>query len=245
MRIFSRNWLLKCAALFAPVFLPATVNGAEALRNPDAVISALADSIYVVGETSGKVADMIAAEQKAAEEVRKYVAQGLTEGLLAKDKGSQSPLESAAYMGYPNVVAALLTSSLVRAHINDADDLGLSPWIAANISMKQSLWVCNPAVFSNPYKFVPMFVTQPYYVSNPTPPYKKTRELLEAAGASADVAKAKEFWIKNCVTESDAAKATVGASTDLQKTVQELALADFNAQLLKLQKQAADAQKKK
>src|SRR5471030_299215 len=95
---------------------------------------------------------------------------------------------------YPNIVAALLTSTLVKAHINDADEMGLTPWIAANLSMKQSLWSCNPAIFDNPFKFVPMFVTQPYYISNPIHPYKKTREVLEEAGASTDMTKAKEVW---------------------------------------------------
>lgn len=104
------------------------------------VLKSLAERIYVAGETSGKVADMIDAEAKAADEIRQYVASGSTDGLLAKEKGEQSPLAAAAYMGYPNVVAALLTSNLVRAHINDADERGLTPWIAANFSMRQSVW---------------------------------------------------------------------------------------------------------
>jgi hypothetical protein len=147
-------------------------------------------------------------------------------------------------MGYPNVVAALLTSSLVRAHINDADEMGLTPWIAANLSMRQSLWTCNPALFDNPYTFVPMVVTQPYYIFNPTPPYKKTREVLEEAGASSNMAKAKEIWLTNCKNQSDEAKTKVQASTDLQKTVQELGATDLASQLIKLQKKAAEAQEK-
>lgn len=110
--------------------------------------------------------------------------------------------------------------------------------------MKQSLWTCNPAVFENPDKFVPMFVTQPYYISNPTPPYRKTREVLEAAGASSDMAKAKEVWLNNCQSESGEAKTKVHASADLQKTVQELGLADLTAQLIKLQTKATEEKKK-
>lgn len=98
-------------------------------------------------------------------------------------------------MGYPNVVAALLTSQLVIARINDADEMGVTPWIAANLSMRQSLWTCNPAVFDDPFKFVPMLVTQPYYLSGAVPPYKKAREVVEKAGAASDVIKAKEVWI--------------------------------------------------
>jgi len=217
---------------------------ADAPRDPMAVISALADRIYVVGETSGKVAEMIAAEQQAADEIRQYVASGATGGLLAQEKGKQSPLDAAAYMGYPNVVDALLASKLVKAHVNDGDEMGMTPWVAANLSMKQVLWACNAAVFDNPYKFVPMVVTQPFYLSNPVPPYKKTRELLEKAGASADLAKAKDVWLTNCLSQSDQAKAKVRASTDLQKTVQEMGAETLAAKLVELQQRAAQAQKK-
>ncbi|MFT0170766.1 hypothetical protein ACLKMY_17420 [Paraburkholderia mimosarum] len=243
------NNLAKVLPVHAAVLLVSTLiscaaTAADAQRDPAAVLNSLADRIYVLGETSGKVDDMIAAEAKAAEEVRQYVAAGATDGLLAKEKGKQSPLAAAAYMGYPNVVAALLTSSLVRAHINDADDMGVTPWIAANLSMRQSLWACKPAVVENPFKFVPMLVTQPYYISNPTPPYKKTREVLEEAGASSDLAKAKEVWLTNCKGQSEEAKAEVQASTDLQKTVQELGAAELTSLMTQLRKKATEAQTK-
>ncbi|MRW85696.1 hypothetical protein GJ698_16575 [Pseudoduganella sp. FT26W] len=181
---------------------------------------------------------MIAAEAKAADDIRKYIASGATTGLLEEEKGQQSPLATAAYMGYPNVVSALLTSKLVKAHINDADEMGLTPWIAAVFSMKQTLWTCNPAVLDNPFKFVPMFVTQPYYTSNPVPPYKKAREILEAAGATHDMAQAKTVWLTACTGQSVATKAKVQTSTDLQKTVQEIGAADLNTQVTKLMQKA-------
>jgi hypothetical protein len=244
MATLRSNLLAGAGALLMPLLCTSSASAAEVPRDPLAVINALADRIYVAGETSGQAAEMIAAEERAAEEIRQYVASGATDGLLAKEKGQQSPLDAAAYMGYPNVVAALLSSKLVRAHVNDADDMGMTPWIAANLSMKQSLWACNPAVFDNPYKFVPMVVTQPFYLSNPAPPYKKAREVLEKAGASADLAKAKEVWLTNCKSQSDEAKAQVSASTDLQKTIQEFGAQALAAQLLKLQQRAAQAQKK-
>lgn len=244
MKKFTQESLARAAVLLIPIFVSCVANAADSQRDPMAVLNSLADRIYVLGETTGKVADMVAAEAKAADEIRAYIAGGSTDGLLAKEKGKQSPLAAAAYMGYPNVVAALLKSDLVRAHINDADEMGLTPWIAANLSMKQSLWTCNPAVFDNPFKFVPMFVTQPYYTSNPIPPYRKTREVLEEAGASSDMAKAREVWLTNCKNQSDEARTMVQASADLQKTVQELGAADLTVQLTKLQKKAAGAQKK-
>ncbi|MBI3381403.1 MAG: hypothetical protein HY019_05280 [Aquabacterium sp.] len=187
---------------------------------------------------------MIDAEVKAADEIRRYVASGATDGLLAKETGGQSPLAAAAYMGYPNVVEALLASKLVKSHINDSDRMGMTPWIAANFSMKQSLWTCNPAVFDDPYKFLPMIVTQPYYLSNPTSPYRKARELLEAAGAVSDLAAAKELWLSNCTNGSEDAKAKVRASSDLQMTLQGLGAADLVGQAIKMRKKAAEAQRK-
>ncbi len=215
-----------------------TSNAAELPRDPLAVIGALANSIYVLGEMSGKVEEMVAAEEKAAEEIRQYVAKGSTGGLLEKEYGKQSPLAAAAYMGYPNVVAALLTSDLVRAHINDADSMGMTPWISASFSMRQSLWTCNPAVFGNPYKFVPMVVTQRYYMSNTVAPYRKTREVLEAAGAAPENMRAKEIWLTNCKDASDDTRAKVQVSNDLQKTLQELGAVALTVQLTKLQTKA-------
>ncbi|CAB3742630.1 hypothetical protein [Paraburkholderia rhynchosiae] len=244
MNNLAKNLLEHTAVLLVPTMISCAATAADARRDPTAVLSSLADRIYVLGETTGKVDDMVAAEANAAEEVRQYVAGGSTDGLLAKEKGKQSPLAAAAYMGYPNVVAALLTSSLVRAHINDADEMGVTPWIAANLSMRQSLWACNPAVVDNPFKFVPMLVTQPYYISNPTPPYKKTRELLEEAGASSDMATAKEVWLANCKNQTEETKTKVQASTEVQKTVQELGAADLTSLMIKLRKTAAQAQQK-
>ena len=217
-------------------------DAADSPREPMVVLNALADQIYVAGETSGKAADMVAAEEKAADEVRQYIRGGSTKGLLPREKGTQSPLAAAAYMGYPNVVAALLTSKLVLAHINDADAMGLTPWIAANMSMKQSAWTCNPTVFEDPFKFVPMLVTQPYYLSGEVPPYKRVRIVLENAGASSDMTKAKNFWLTNCKGQSEEARTRVQASTDLQKTVQERGAADLTSQLMRLQKKAAESQ---
>lgn len=244
MNNLAKNLLAHTAVLLVATMISCAATAADVRRDPTAVLNSLADRIYVLGETTGKVDDMVAAEANAAEEVRQYVAGGSTDGLLAKEKGKQSPLAAAAYMGYPNVVAALLTSSLVRAHINDADEMGVTPWIAANLSMRQSLWACNPAVVDNPFKFVPMLVTQPYYIANPTPPYKKTRELLEEAGASSDIAKAKEVWLANCKNQTEETKAKVQASTDVQQTVQELGAADLTSLMIKLRKKAAEAQKK-
>ena len=244
MNNLAKALLAYIAVSLAPIMISCTATAAGAQRDPTAVLNSLADRLYVLGETNGEVDDMVAAEANAAEEVRQYIAGGSTDGLLAREKGEHSPLAAAAYLGYPNVVAALLTSSLVRTHINDADEMGMTPWIAANLSMRQSLWACNPAIVGNPYKFVPMLITRPYYTSNPTPPYKKTRELLEEAGASSDMAKAKEVWLASCKNETEETETQVRASTDVQRTVQELGAENLTSLLIMLQKNAAEARKK-
>ena len=221
-----------------------TAGAENAPRDPVAVLDALADRLYVVGETSGDVKKMIAAEAEAADEVRRYVASGATTGLLARENGKPAPLAIAASMGYPTVVAALLTSSVVRAHINDADEKRVTPWIAANFSMEQSLWSCKPAVFDNPFFFVSRLVILPYYLANPTPPYKKTRELLEQANAVSDLAEAKNAWLDNCASPSAETRRVVESSMDLQETVQQLGMADLAAHLIKLQNKSAEAPKK-
>lgn len=58
--------------------------------------------------------------------------------------------------------------------------------------MRQSAVACNPAIAANPFRFIPLLVTQSYYTANPVPPYEKPRRLLEQAGAAADDGKVKE-----------------------------------------------------
>jgi hypothetical protein len=205
-------------------------------RDPATVVRDLGDRIYSIGETTGNTDEMIAAEADAAAEIRRYLAMGKTDGLLAPERGKSSPLGNAAYMGYPNVVAALLTSKAVVAHLNDIDDKGVTPWIAAVLSMKQSAVACNPAIAENPFGFIPLLVTQPYYTANPVQPYEKTRQLLERAGAVADVGKAKEVWMNVCKNQSAAVRDRVRISSDLQKTVQEVGMVEFAEQLRNLQK---------
>jgi hypothetical protein len=232
---------LAVAAWQSLALLVVTASAAVVPRGPAEILGAAADRIYAAGETSGRVTEMIAAEMSAADEMRRYVASGSIEGLLATDSSQQSALQTAAYLGYPDVVAALLTSPLVKAHINDTNATGLSAWIAATMSMRRSLWTCNPTVFNDPYRFVPLLVTQPYYTSNPVPPYARTRELLEQSGARPDASKAKELWLTVCKAASENSRSTVQNGADLQTTVQALGAVDLAAQVTKLRKSAADA----
>jgi hypothetical protein len=225
------------ALLFTTMASASLAQAADAPRAPLAVLDALADRIYVLGETTGSAPDMIAAEAAAADEVCHYIASGATAGLLATTKDGRTPLMGAAYMGYPNVVAALLASRLVRDHIDDADsDMGMTPWIASNFSARQNPWVCNPAMLDDPYRFISTIVVQPYYRDNPTPPYRKVRELLAQAGASADMDRTKRVWHTVCKGQSADTKASVQNSADVQVTAQELGTAMLEERLRAMHK---------
>lgn len=208
----------------------------EARKAPAAIIAALSDRIYTLGETRGDVAAMNAAEAQAAEEIRRYIASGASEGLIAKSDGKRSPLATAATMGYPNVVAALLSSAAVRSRIDEADDSGMTPWVAATLSLQQSAPACNANLFENVQAFIPLLVTQAYYAANPATPYRATRAQLEQAGAAPDMARARQVWESVCKSATPDAKARIQAAPDVQPAAQELGLLAVAAQLQELQK---------
>lgn len=225
--------------LAACLSFSSSANAAELARDPSSVIASLADRIYSVGETTGNAEEMIAAEASAADEIRRYISSGSTAGLLGKEQERQSPLTLAAYLGYPNVVSALLTSDLVRLHINDAGEKGMTPWIASILSLKQAALACNPKMIEDPSGFIPFMVTQPYYLSNPVPPYAKITGILVAAGAASSPGDAKAVWLALCKGQSADGIAKIKTSVDLQKTVQELGLLELISHLQNLQKKVS------
>jgi hypothetical protein len=191
----------------------------EEPRTPHQVIAELQQRMYAIGETTGRYADFIDAEQNAALAIRAYVKDGDSAALVEKNKSGDSPLMASAQMGYSSVVAELLKSEKVRLEIGAANPNGMSAWIYANMALRQAIWVCNPTVFKNPFSWVPVFVTQPYYLESAENPYKKTRRLLESAGARADMSRAKVVWQDTCKLQSDATRSRVQSSDDLLETV--------------------------
>ena len=67
MKHLIKKWLAHIVALLALITFSYATNAADLKRNPMVVINALADRIYVLGETSGKVEEMAAAEEKGEE----------------------------------------------------------------------------------------------------------------------------------------------------------------------------------
>lgn len=217
MPICSRTVLkILCALLLGN---SGSVLGAENPKKPHQVINDLRQRMYVIGETNPKLESFIEAEQKAAAEIREYVSGGIDpSSLVEKNNTGQTPLIAAAFMGYSEVVSELLKSEAVKGSIDETNNMGMSAWLSSNIAYRQAMWACNPKVFEAPFTFVPLFVTQPYYLQ-PDGPYKKTRRVLEAAGARADLARAKQFWQDNCKTQSDVTRNRVQESGDLLETV--------------------------
>ncbi|WMW81165.1 ankyrin repeat domain-containing protein [Undibacterium cyanobacteriorum] len=221
-------------ALIGTVAIGTEAIAADSPAKPNKVISNLRQQMYTIGETSGKLEDYLAAEHKAVLEIRAYLAQGEATGLQEKTSSGQTPLMAAAINGYAEIVAELLKSEQVRAGINDTNPQGFSAWLHATWAFRQSMWVCNPQVFKDPFTWVPLFVIQPYYIQSPENPYRKTRRLLEQAGAIPAPEKAKQSWLDTCKMQDQRVRSLVEKSSDLLETVlaeSPLAFAEFSKQL--------------
>lgn len=206
-------------ATFAFSLFSTNAIATESPEKPNKVISDLRQKMYTIGETSGKLEDFIEAERKAALEIRAYIANGDPTGLNEKTQSGQTPLMAAAINGYSEIVIELLKSELVRASINESNPQGFSAWLHATWAFRQSMWVCNPSVLKNPFAWVPIFVIQPYYLQSPENPYRKTRRLLEEAGAIPSPEKAKQTWRDTCKLQDEQTRIKVEKSNDLLETV--------------------------
>jgi hypothetical protein len=194
-------------------------HGTEIPKKPHQVISDLRQRMYAIGETNPKLERFVEAEEKAVAEIREYMRGGFDpSGLTAKNNTGQTPLIAAAFMGYSELVSELLTSDAVRGAIDETNKIGISAWVSSNIAAKQAIWACIPKVFDAPFTFVPVFVTLPYYMQLDNP-YKKTRKVLEGAGAKADLVRAKQFWQDYCTTQSEVTRKRIQESGDLLETV--------------------------
>lgn len=199
--------------------ISALATAGEEVKTPHKIIAALQQRMYAIGETSGSKINFDGAEQNAVNEIKLYVEKGDTNGLIEKDKNGNTPLMVAAMMGYSSVASELLKSSIVKNSINEKNPKGGSAWLYVNMANRQAAWVCNPQVFQNIFSLIPMLVTQEYYVKSEENPYKKTRNLLEKAGASGDAKEAKEFWNKVCINQGDSMRNKIDSSNDILETL--------------------------
>ncbi len=197
---------------------------------PHEIIRALRDKIYAIGETSGNANYMNAAQELAVNAVMKFVYATDTAALNEVDSNGQTPLIAASWSGYDNVVKALLKNSDVRNSLEITDKDHFSAWTAANFAYRQSALGCNPDLLSEPFAFVPIMVTMPFYSDRNQARYVSIRKSLEEAGAKPQLASAKNLWIGNCKKASTELVGKIQRSEDLISTlsrVNENILADI------------------
>lgn len=231
MRQFAQ-WKEKIEALIAFVFLMSIAYptfAADNLKKPHQIINDLRDRMYVIGETTGKFEQFIEAEHKAVQDIHKYASGAELSALVERNQQGQTPLMAAAFNGYSEIVAELLNYGIVKEGINDEDSKGMSAWVYVNFALRQAIGACNPAALNNPFTFVPLFVTSPYYQKSTENPYVKSRRLLEATGAKVDMQTAKGYWMDICKLQDDVTKEKIQKTNDLLVTVIEEGTDKFNS----------------
>ena len=97
--------------------------------------------------------------------------------------------------------------------------VSLSAWLYANMAFRQTMWACNPTTFTDPFTFVPLVVTQPYYIESAENQYCRVRRSLQNAGAKTSLDKAKQLWQDTCKLQSERTRVKVQNSNDLLETV--------------------------
>ncbi len=207
--------LKRAGLLLVAVTLLPSSGHAEAPVGAEGVLAELSDRMYAIGETSGKPEQFDSAIVTARDKIRALAAAGDISSLTAKDKSGATPLIKAAYLGYAGIVEELLSYKPVADGLDQVDSHGYSAWTYANFDLRESAWICNPPILTDPFKIVPMMVEQPYYQSGPEPPYMKLRRLLVAAGAKPDMADAKQQWLSLCTAADPDARRKVEAADDL------------------------------
>jgi len=208
-------------SLFALALAVSAIAPAAAAQSAHEVIGALPDRFYVIGETTGDLAEFDAALHEAAAEIGALIDAATTESeaasLVLADGRGRTPLRLAASYGYAPLVEALLQSPTVIRSIDERDDAGLSAWDHAILAQRQSIWACRSMFSLDPFAWIPLVVSSAWYQARD--PYSRIRQLLERAGAPADVERPRTFWLERCDEQSAATRTAVASSTDLQATL--------------------------
>ena len=184
---------------------------------PHQIIGQLRARITSIGQGKAKPADFKIATTAALDGLQAFIAKGDNLELLTiKDEWGKTPLNLAAYMGYSEILAELLAHPSAKLTLNEPDDTGISPWTYANFAPRQSAFACNPKILLSPFSWATLHMNQPYYTQ--LNPYPKVRKQLEDAGATHDMAKAKQMWHKICKFQSNETRDAVTQSLDLQQS---------------------------
>jgi len=216
MQKFKWRTLLAAAALLATQWM-APAASAQDSKSPDTaqqIIVDLSSLLYIIGETSARSDEMELAQTNAAAQMQSLL-DGIDDAKMVEpDSSGNTPLSQAAAHGYHELVATLLQSKAVRASIDTRDTSGLSAWDHANLSLPRTALICNPSLMQNPFAFIPLMVTMPFYASEPDR-YILTRELLARAGATGNSDTARTFWLDKCEYQSESVRQRVTESDDL------------------------------
>jgi hypothetical protein len=217
----TQNYLVLVLFIYGLKFgLIDCIAAADTLQTPHQIIAKLQDRMYVVGETNPQLDRYVKAEAEAVQQIRDFASNKEEDAaFIEKNNIGQTPLIAAAFMGYSEIVAELLNQQNVKDSINDVNPKGMTAWMYANFASRQSMWSCNPTAFDNPFVFVPLFVTQPYYTESSENPYKKIRRLLEVAGAQVNMQQAKQIWLDTCKLAEASTRQRVESADDLLEAV--------------------------
>ncbi|MBB5759593.1 ankyrin repeat protein [Methylorubrum rhodinum] len=198
-------------------------------NSADRVIKDIQQKIYILGEVNGgNPEEWGKAEQMAVSALRE-IARSSPSSLNERNSNGQTPLMSAAQMGLAPIVEELLTSPDVRNNLDIKGPAGTA-WQQSMLAIRQSMPSCYPQI-RNPFVFVDIVVTQPYYLDRN--PYPRIRQLLEDAGADHDMEAARESWMNLCTTQSPNTKKVMTDTSDVQKSAIQLGAVDFNSKLNK------------
>ena len=208
---------------------------AETLKSPHQIIGQLRLRITAIGQTTKVQGDYDIATRAALDDLQSYIEKsGDLSGLTQKDKWGKTPLSLSAYMGFSEIVAALLAQPRVAISLNEPDDTGVTPWTYNVFAARQSAFACNPKIFTSPFSWAPLHQSQAYYSARG--PYPLVRQMLEAAGAHQDMAQAKRQWHAICKFQPETVRTEVEASPDIQPTVIEAGRRALDGFLQKIQK---------
>lgn len=195
---------------------------------PQQIIEQLTSSLYIIGEVSARFDEMELAQTNAATQMQSLLNDIDDSKLVEADSHGKTPLLQAAAYGYHEIVAVLLQSTAVQTSINATDTNGLTAWDYANLSLSRTKLICNSRLMQNPFSFIPLMVTIPFYANEPSP-YVLTRELLARAGATRDSDTAKAFWLDKCQYQSESVRQRVIESDDLLEALTDENNAFFKA----------------
>lgn len=184
------------------------------IKSPLDILKNLQNDIYVRGEVDGNFKK---AEVKALDEFKNFIKNNSDKNLLIeKNSIGQTPLIISSFMGYDFMVKELLKHDIVKRDIDRIDDKNATAWMYSNFAFRQSVFACHgDALVGNPFSFVPLLVTYPFYSEAKPNRYKNIRQMLEEAGATPNQNNTKKLWMDTCKKQDKSTKKNIQNAKDM------------------------------